>query len=162
MVISAFQVTGVAFIFSVSVYIWHSRPSGNLCNEQNREILMHNAYDLDGGGLIFGGWGVVEWGRKSYLGPAEIASISSQDLSQSNEHDTFWYVVLTGYFYIFFSWAIALLDFLPLEIYKSLGLPLSSIDFKVNSYKDNHFYKYICFKYYIVLNHFQRFLTWTL
>ena len=30
---------------------------------------------------IFGGWGVVGWGRKSYLGPAEIVSFSSQSFS---------------------------------------------------------------------------------
>ena len=117
---------------------------------------------LFGGALIFSGWGVVGWGINSCLGPAEIASISSQDLSQSNEHDTFWYVVLTGYFYILFSWAIAVSDFLSLEIYKNSRLPLSSITFKVNIYTENHFYKYICFKYDTVWNHFQRFFIWTL
>ena len=39
---------------------------------------------------------------ESYLVPAEIASISSRDLSQSNKHDTFWHVVSTGYFSILF------------------------------------------------------------
>ena len=38
------------------------------------------------------------WGRKSFLGPAEISSISSPDLSQSNKHDTFLHVVSIGYF----------------------------------------------------------------
>ena len=31
----------------------------------------------------------------------------------------------------------------PLEKYKNLGLPLSTITFTVNSHADNHFYKYI-------------------
>ena len=42
----------------------------------------------------------------------------------------------------FIFWAIVL-DFLPLEIYKHLVLPLSSITFTANSQADNHFYKYI-------------------
>ena len=37
---------------------------------------------------------------KSYLGPAEIGSCSSRDLSRSNKHDTFWHVVLSEYFYV--------------------------------------------------------------
>ena len=41
-------------------------------------------------------------------------------------------------------WAIAVSDFRPLEIYKNLGLLLSTINFTVNSYTVNHFYKYIC------------------
>ena len=64
-----------------------------------------------------------------------------QDLSRSNKHDRFWHFVLTGYFYIL--WAIAVSDFLPLKVYKNLGLPLSSINFMFNSHADNHFYKYI-------------------
>ena len=39
-----------------------------------------------------------------------------------------------------------------LEKYKNLGLPLSTITFTVNSHADNHFYRYICFKCYTVLN----------
>ena len=31
---------------------------------------------------------MVGWGRKSHLGPAEIASFSSLDFSRSNKHDT--------------------------------------------------------------------------
>ena len=46
--------------------------------------------------------GVVGWGRNSYLGPAEIASFSSWDLSRRNKHDSFWLILLTGYFYILF------------------------------------------------------------
>ena len=55
-----------------------------------------------------------------------------------------------------FFWAIAVLDFRPFEIYKNLGLPMSTITFMVSSYGDNHFYKYvgifISFKYYTVWN----------
>ena len=90
--------------------------------------------------LLLGGWGVVCWGRKSYLRPAEISSFSSRDLSQYNKHDSFWLVVSTGYFYILFLWAIVVSDFLPLEIHKHLVLPLSSITFTANSQADNYFY----------------------
>ena len=96
-----------------------------------------------GGAWIFGGWGVVGWGRKSYLGPAEVASFSSQNFSRSIKHDTFCHVVSTGYFYVLFLWTIAVSDFRPLEIYKKLDLHLSTITFTVNSLTDNHFYKYL-------------------
>ena len=66
-----------------------------------------------------GRWGVVGWGRNFYLGLAEIASFSSRDLGRNNKHDTFWYVVSTGYFYSLFLWAIAVSDFLRLKIIKS-------------------------------------------
>ena len=89
--------------------------------------------------LIVGGWRVVGWVRKSYLGPAEIASFSSRDFSRSYKHDTFWRVLSTGYFYVLFSWAIAVSNFCPLEIKKNLGIPLSI----VNSHAYNRFYKYI-------------------
>ena len=56
---------------------------------------------------------------------------------RSNKHGTFWHVVTTGYFYVLFLWTISVLGFL-----------LSTITFTVNSHADNHFYKYICFKYY--------------
>ena len=92
--------------------------------------------------LLVGEWGIVGWGRKSYLGPAEISSFSSRDLSRRNKHDSIW-LVSTGYFYILFLWAIVVSDFLPLEIHKHLVLPLSSITFTANSQADNHFYKYI-------------------
>ena len=46
------------------------------------------------------------------------------------KQDTFWYVAVS--------------DFRPLEIYKNLGLSLSTITFTVKkSHADNHFYKYI-------------------
>ena len=38
-----------------------------------------------GGAWIFGGWGVVKWGRMSYLGPVEIVSFSSRSLSRLNQ-----------------------------------------------------------------------------
>ena len=41
---------------------------------------------------------ISNWDSKSFLGPAEIASISNWDLSRSNKHDTFWHVALIGYF----------------------------------------------------------------
>ena len=88
-------------------------------------------------------WIRVEgWGRKSYWFPAEISSFLSRDLSRHNEHDSFWLVVSTGYFYILFLWAIVVSDFLPMEIHKHLVLPSSSITFTTNSQGDNHFYIY--------------------
>ena len=42
------------------------------------------------------------WGRKSYLGSAEIKSFSSHDLSGSTKYNTFWNVVSTGCFYALF------------------------------------------------------------
>ena len=93
--------------------------------------------------LLFGRWGVVGRGRKSYLGPAEISSFSNLDLSWGNKHDSFWLVILTGHFYILFLWVIVLSDFPPLEIHRHLVLPLFSIAFTANNQVDNHFYKYI-------------------
>ena len=106
------------------------------------------------GALIVVEWGVVGWGRKYYLGPAEIASFSSRDFSQSNKHDTFWHAASSGYFCVLWLWAIAAMDFHSLEIYKKLGLYLSTIIIAGNNHADNHFYKYICFKYYTVWNQF--------
>ena len=94
-----------------------------------------------GGASIFDEWGVVRWGQK-VLFKASIIS-SSQDFSPSNKHDTFWHVVSTGYFFVLFSWVISVSDFCPLEIYKNLGLLLSTITFTVNSHADNNFFKYI-------------------
>ena len=97
---------------------------------------------------------VVGCCRKPHIRPVEIASFSSQDFSRSNKHDTFWYVVSTGYFYVLFLWVITIKDFRPLEIYRNLGFPLSTITFTVNSHANNHFFKCICFKYYTVWNYF--------
>ena len=93
--------------------------------------------------LFVGGWRVVGWGRKSYLGPAEISSFSSWDLSWRIKHDSFWLAVSTEYFRILFSWAIVVSDFLPLKIHEHLVLPMSSVTFTANSQADNHFYKHI-------------------
>ena len=87
-----------------------------------------------------GWWG---GGRKSYLGPAEIASFSCRDFNRSNKHDTFWHVVSIGFLYVWFLWTIAVSDFRHLEIYKNLGLLLPNITFTVNSHAYNHFYKSI-------------------
>ena len=81
-------------------------------------------------------------GQKSYLGPADISSFSSWDLSRRNKHDSFWSAMSTGNFYISFLWGIVVLDFLPLEIHKHLVLLLSSITFTA-SQADSHFYKQI-------------------
>ena len=93
--------------------------------------------------FIVGGWGVVGWGRKSYLGPAEITSFSRRDLSRRNKHDSFWHVASTWYFYVLVCWTIVVSDFLPLKIYKNLVLPLPSITFTANRQTDNHLYRYI-------------------
>ena len=54
--------------------------------------------------LLVSGWGGCGLGScGSYLGPAEISSFSSRDLSRLNKHDSFWLAVSTGYFYILFS-----------------------------------------------------------
>ena len=82
-----------------------------------------------GGALIIDGWGVVGWGRKSYF----------RDFGRSNKHGTLWHSDNL------FLWGITLPDFCHLEIYKNLGLPLSTISFTVNSHADNHFYKYVYF-----------------
>ena len=95
------------------------------------------------GALIFSWWWVVRWSWKPYSGPAEIASFSRRDFSQRSKHDTFWHVVLIGYFYSFLLWAIAVSNFRPLEIHKNLGLLLSAITFTINNHTDKQFNKHI-------------------
>ena len=56
-----------------------------LCVEKAESIVLLILFF--GSALIVGGWGVVRWDRKSYLGPAEIESFSSRDLSRSNKYD---------------------------------------------------------------------------
>ena len=90
--------------------------------------------------LVEGLWGE---GWKSYLGPAEIASFPSRHLSGGSKHYTFWDVISTSYFYVLFLWAIAVSDFLPLEIYKNLDHPLSCVTSTVTKHAENYFYKYI-------------------
>ena len=89
--------------------------------------------------LIIGGWGVVRWGRKSYLGSTEIASFSCRDFSRRNNKIR--HVVPTSYFY--FWWTIAISDFRPFKIYKNLSVSLSTNTFTVYSHGDDHCYKYI-------------------
>ena len=60
------------------------------------------------------------WRKRSYLGPAEIASFSCRDLSRRNKHDLFYLVVLARYLYILFLSGIVFSDFLPFEIHKHL------------------------------------------
>ena len=67
----------------------------NICD--NWSLSLHNSsmmgrqkallcsFLLFGSTLIIGGWWVVGHCRKSNIGPAEIASFSSQDFSQSNK-----------------------------------------------------------------------------
>ena len=81
-------------------------------------------------------------GKKVSFRASWIESFSNQDFYQSNKHHRFWYIVSTGYF-CFILWAIALSDFCPLEIFKNLDLPLSTITFTVKNHAGNHFYKYI-------------------
>ena len=84
--------------------------------------------------------GVVECGRKHYLGPADIASFSSRSFSRSNKHYTFWHVVSIGYFYeplliqLFVPWKS--IKFRPSLVY---------YHFDSQQHVDNHFYKYILF-----------------
>ena len=81
------------------------------------------------GALIVAGSGVVGWGRKSYLGPAETASFSSRDFSRSMTHfdKLYWQDISTFYFYE------------PLLF----QISVTTITFTVNSHANNHDYKYI-------------------
>ena len=87
--------------------------------------------------LIVCGLKMVGWGIKSHLSPAGILAEAIL------MNDIFWHFVSNGYFYVLFLWAIAVSDFCPLEIYKNLGLPVSTATFAVNNQADNHCYKYI-------------------
>ena len=53
--------------------------------------------------VLVGGWGVGEWGQKSYLGPAEIASFSSQVIAEavSMTHPDMLYWLDISTFYIY-------------------------------------------------------------
>ena len=48
-------------------------------------------------------------------------------------------------FTFYFSEPLLFQIFFLLEIYKNLGLPLSTVTFTVNSHADNHFYKHTSF-----------------
>ena len=93
---------------------------------------------------------MVGWGWKSYLGLAETAPFSGRNFSRCNKHPN------SGMSYrldisVLFSWAIAISDFCPLEIYKNWWFPFSTKTFTVNSHADNYFYNYICFSIYFFL-----------
>ena len=111
------------------------------------------------------GWGLRYWQsefscRKFYIGPVEIASFSKRDFSRSNSmtqsnHGFHGLTCCIDWIFLrFILWTIAVTDFRLLEIYKNVGLPLSTITFIVNSHANNHFYEYTCFKYYTVWNQF--------
>ena len=127
---------GILTCFSILI-LW------NLCEKpmSGRQKALFYYFLSFGGTLIAGGWGACGVGQKVLFRASWNGIFSSWDFSRSNKHDIFWHVVSTGYFYV--SWAIAVLDFRPLEIYKKLALPLSTFTFTVNSHADNHFYKYI-------------------
>ena len=107
---------GILICFSWKTFVWKTGLGLGVVGKGEESFVLFFS-----GALIVIGRGLVGWGRKSYLGPAKIASFSSRDFSQSNKHDTFWHAVTTTeYFYVLFSWAIAISDFCPLEIYKKL------------------------------------------
>ena len=63
--------------------------------------------------LLAGGWRVVGYGRKFYLGPTQISSFSNRNFRQRNRHDSglfYQMSIFTFYFYesflfqIFFPW----------------------------------------------------------
>ena len=96
----------------------------------------------------------MSWGRKSYLGPAEIASVSSRNLSRHNKHHSFWLVVSTGYLDILFSWAIVVLDF-PWKLINIYSFPsLVSLLQSTVKHTTISINIFIFFKYYTVWNQF--------
>ena len=100
------------------------------------------------GALITGESGVARSCRKSHLGPAEIASFSSQDFSRNNKHDTFWHVS-TGYFYVL--WAIAFQIFVSWRFITTLTFPcLLSLLQSTSTQITISINIIICFKYYTV------------
>ena len=112
---------------------------------------------FSGSALIVGGWVVAGPDTKSYLGSAEISSFSRRDFSRNNKliHSIFWHVVSTGCFYALFLWAIAVLDFRPLKIYKNVDLPLSTFTFTITATQIAISVNMsICVKYYTVWNQF--------
>ena len=86
-------------------------------------------------------------GRNSYSESAGIASFPVKILAEaiSMTHSGMFH----QYFYILFLWANTVSDFRPLEVYKNLVLPLSTIALTVNSHADNHLH--FCSPYIIIL-----------
>ena len=72
--------TYLLFNTDIVKFVWKT-------DEVGRQKALFCNFLFFGGASIFGRWGVVGWGRKSYLGPAEIASFSSRDFSRSNKHE---------------------------------------------------------------------------
>ena len=101
--------------------------------------------------LMSGEWGMVGWGRKSYLWAAEIASFSSRDFSRGSRltHSDMLYQLDISNFHFY--------EPLPFQIFfsgkflKLLGLSSCTITFTVRNHGDNIF---ICFTYYTVWNQF--------
>ena len=87
------------------------------------------------------------WCRSSFIGPAEVASFSTRDFSRSNKHDTLTCSI---------DWIFLRFILMSHSYYRFSSLRPSFVYyyFIVNSHVNNHFCKYICFKYYTVSNHF--------
>ena len=83
--------------------------------------------------LLVGEWGIVGWGRKSYLGPAEISSFSR------------FYFYEPSLFQIFFPWKFINIKSFPCLV--SLLQPTA----KQITISINIFICFCCFKYYTVM-----------
>ena len=68
-----------------------------------------------------------------------LAGVLAEEINMTHSDMLYRLDISTFYFYELF----AVSDFRPLEIYKKLGLSLSTTTFAVNNHADNHFYKYI-------------------
>ena len=93
------------------------------------------------GALIVDGWGVVGWCRKSCLGlklHLFQAMILAEEISMTHS-DMFDGLDI----FTFFLWNIAVSDLHSLEIYKNLGVPVSTFTFAVSSHADIHFHIYV-------------------
>ena len=108
-----------------------------------------------GGGLIVGGWGVVGWGRKSYLGLAEIGSFSSRNFSRSNKHDTLLTCCIYWIFLRFIFMSHCCFKFSSLGNLYKLRPSLVTLIITVNSHANNHFINFfikIHIKVFLYLN----------
>ena len=91
-----------------------------------------------GGALFVGEWKAMGWCKKSYFKTRVLAEAISMT------HTGMLYQL-----YIFpflFLWVIAVSDFCPLEIYKTLGFPLPAITFTVTQITISIII-FVCFKY---------------
>ena len=71
-----------------------------------------------GGAWIFGGWGAVGWGCKSYLGPAEIVSFSSRTFSNLNQ---LWFKCETLLFFLIIFYYISSISSRP-QMFLKVGV----------------------------------------